>query len=281
MTEPLFFVMRHGQTAGNELNIYRGWSNDEFAQLDADGREGVRESAIFLKNVGYTFPLIITDDLDRTQESAKIAASILDIREIITVPELKPLNVGDFTGESKEEYPLHEYMNDHNKKIPGGESLGEFDVRMGEVFATVLDTVIKLKQPVLLILHGSSISFLNNHMSKDAKHVGYEGLVKPSGVLVFTEDGIIPCTKLRTPFHNNPYADGTALSGFVTDEENRPPRECWNCRYYQKDPNVYTGSCMNIIVRIDPQNQLRKQTDGTIAVGERDCCNSFRNKIST
>src|ERR1700675_435142 len=101
MVEPLFFAMRHGETNGNKDANYGGWSNSPDAQLSPEGREGVRESALFFKDCGYTFPLIICDDLDRTKETASICASILGIRAIEIVPNLKPLDVGDFTGKSK------------------------------------------------------------------------------------------------------------------------------------------------------------------------------------
>lgn len=281
MIEPLFFILRHGATASNSKDNYRGWSNRPEAQLSPEGREGVRESALFLKNCGYKFPLILTDELDRTQETASIASSILDIREIETVPGLKPLNVGDWTGKSKIEHPVDPYLKHPEKKIPGGESHNEFDIRMAKVFSDILELIEEIKHPILIIAHGSTVSFLHNHMTKKAgEEVGYEGLVNPSGVLVFTEDGIIPLIKKRTPVRN-PYKDGTRVAGFVTEEENKPPRECWNCRYSQKDIQTGLISCGNLMVRLDPELKEQRQTDGTVAVGERDCCDFFRNKIST
>lgn len=281
MTDILFMVMRHGKTKGNDLQEYRSWSNGPNAQLDAEGREGVYESSIYLKGMGYDFPMILCDDLDRTQETASIAASILGIKEIETVPGLKPLNVGDFTGKPKKDHPLDYYLKNADTPIPGGESHNQFDTRMKKVFGDVLDTIIETKQPLLLIGHGSTVSFLHNHMTrKPGEDVGYEGLVKPSGLLMFTKEGIIPLTKLKDAF-KNPYADGTALAGFVDEDENVPPRECWNCRNFTRDPQTNTGSCTHMIVRIDPELQSRRQTDGTVAVSDRDCCNYFRNKIST
>ena len=278
MDQPLFFAIRHGETFSNDSGNYRGWSNSDEAQLSPVGREGVRESAIFLKNVGYDIPLILCDDLDRTQETAHIVADILGIKEIETVPELKPLNVGDFTGKSKKDHPIEPYLKNPSIKVPGGESHNEFDVRMKKVFGDVLDLILKIKKPILVIVHGSNVSFLNNHLTQTPDEVGYEGLVNPSGVLVFTSKGIIPLTKKRDA-HKSPYKDGTALSGFVTDEENKPPRECWNCRNFQRDPQTYLGECTHLLVRIDPELQHRKQDNGTIAVGEKDCCDNFRNAI--
>jgi broad specificity phosphatase PhoE len=278
MDQPLFFVMRHGETHSNDSGNYRGWSNEPEAQLSEAGKEGVRESAIFLKRTGYKFPLILCDDLDRTQETAAITADILGITQIETVPNLKPLNVGDWAGKSKKDHPIEPYLKSPDTVIPGGESHNQFDARMKKVFGDIMDLILKVKQPILIIGHGSTVSFLHNHMTETTTEVGYEGLTNPSGVLVFTVKGIIPLTKKRHPV-DNPYKDGTIVSGFVTDEENRPPRECWNCRNFQRDPQTYLGECTHILVRIDPELQSRKQTNDTIAVSDKDCCDNFRNAI--
>lgn len=280
MIEPLFFVLRHGKTAGNSKDEYRGNSNRPEAQLSPEGRDGICESAIFLKGCGYTFPLIITDDLDRTKESAQIVASILGIKEIELVPSMT-VDVGDYTGKSKKDFPLDEFIKDKNKKIPGGETVNEANARFAKITADVLELVEKIKSPVLIVAHGSFVSFLHNHMTKNpGQSVGYEGLCHPSGVLVFTADGIIPLIKKREPVRN-PYKDGTRVAGFVTDEENVPPRECWNCRYFNRDAQTNLGGCKNLLVRIDPEVASQRQSDGTVAVGDRDCCDMFQNKIGT
>ena len=184
-------------------------------------------------------------------------------------------------GKSKIDFPIEPYLHNPDKRIPGGETHSEFDIRMAAVFSDILELIEEIKHPILIIGHGSTVSFLHNHMTKKpGVEVGYEGLVHPSGVLVFTADGIIPLIKKRTPVRN-PYKDGTRVSGFVTDEENKPPRECWNCRYSQKDVQTGLISCGNLMVRLDPELTDQRQTDGTVSVGERDCCDFFRNKIST
>src|SRR5882724_4959930 len=110
----LFALGRHGRTSGNKDNLYRGWSNEDFAQLDAAGRNDAREEGIFLQGTGLKFPIIITDDLDRTGETAEIIASILGIKKesILRDKRLRPLNMGDWTGKSKEKHPLEEFMKD-------------------------------------------------------------------------------------------------------------------------------------------------------------------------
>lgn len=191
----LFVLVRHGRTAGNDKNIYRGWSNAPFAQLDDDGRQDAREAGIFVRGLDLDFGAIITDDLDRTSESAQIVADILGLKEIIHDKRLRPINVGDFTGESKDEHPLEEYQNDKAKKIPGGTSINEFNKVQAKVFQDIMELIAEIKKPVLVVGHGSNASFLNNATSKH--QVGYEGITDPGGVMAFDKDGIAPLLKKR------------------------------------------------------------------------------------
>lgn len=280
MTKVLFYVVRHGETFSNEDNCYRGWSNGPKAQLDLAGREGVREAGIFLLSAGLYFPLILSDDLDRAEETKAILADVLNIQVSETEPLLRPLNVGDFTGKPKKEYPLDKYIEDKSLRIPGGETLNEFNLRQAATFDGIVELVERLGKPILIVAHGSNVSFLHNHFNppQDGK-IGYEGLVHPSGVLMFTTDGIIPLTKKRS-VTKSPLQDGTALTGFVTDEENHPPRDCWNCRNFVRNADGQ-GSCNHPLVMIDPEIQNKKREDGTIIVGDNDCCNNFRNRINT
>lgn len=78
--------------------------------------------------------------------------------------------------------------------------------------------------------------------------------------------------------------DGTPLTGFVTDKENRPPRQCSNCMYYQEsEPH---DGCNNKHVMADPKARAkaaanglgRANQDGTVPVKDLWCCNFMKNK---
>lgn len=270
--KPLFFAVRHGETNGNRGNTYRSWSNGPDAQLNGAGRDGIREAALFLQKSQQSFPLIISDDLDRSIESRGILKSILQIPVEQTDKRLRPLNVGDFTGKSKTDHPLEEYLKNKSKVIPGGESVNQFDKRQATFFDHVAEIVEKLGKPILIVGHGSTVSFLYNHFNR-AGEIGYEGLTNPGGVLMFTAKGIEPLTKKREEAPSL-FKSGTAVSGFVTEEQNPQPRACWHCKYYQRDVNDL-GGCINPLVRVDPALASQRQSDGTVAVGEEDCCDSY------
>jgi len=75
-------------------------------------------------------------------------------------------------------------------------------------------------------------------------------------------------TYLRKKYASD--SDGTALSGFVTEKENKLPRECGNCKW------MHSASCHNPLVMIDPQV---KGTPGKPkSVDKTDCCNNYQNK---
>lgn len=67
--------------------------------------------------------------------------------------------------------------------------------------------------------------------------------------------------------------DGTKLSGYVTAEENRPPRECGNCKWYGM---VEQDHCSHPLVMIDPE--VHGEHGKPKEVGEDDCCDNFQNR---
>jgi broad specificity phosphatase PhoE len=279
---PLFYVCRHGRTDNNSKGNYRGWSNKADAQLSPSGREDARQAGLWLLDKKLQFEVAIVDDLDRTQETAKIVCGIIGTQHIITDKRARPLNVGDFTGKSKEKFPLESFIKDKNKVIPGGESINQFNKRQGGLFDNILETIEKTGKKLLFFGHGSNTSYLANavRLNKNLPEVGYEGLVNPGGILQFTNVGIFPLTNKREgSVVEMPFKDGTLLAGFVDEKDNRPPRECWNCRNFVNQPTG--GECNHSLVKIDPELQVRKVDNGNIAVGDRDCCDNFRNKVAS
>lgn len=274
----LFFVVRHGKTAGNAANKYRAWSNEPEAQLTGEGRDLVRESALWLQKSGQKFPLIISDDLDRAVETRNILQGILQIGTAETDARLRPLNVGELTGKSKADFPIDKYLKDKNLVIPGGESVNQFNARQAKFFDDVASIVEKLGRPILLVGHGSTVSFLHNHFNAGAA-VGYEGLVNPAGILMFTSKGIEPLTNKREGAQSS-MAQGTATSGYVEPSENREPRSCWNCYWFSRD-QIDTPLCGNPVVRVDPALTKQRTESGLVIVNEDGCCNYFRNKIGS
>jgi hypothetical protein len=68
--------------------------------------------------------------------------------------------------------------------------------------------------------------------------------------------------------------DGTKKAGFVTAEDNRPPRQCDHCRWMAE------ASCTNPLVTADDEvgeKYKRKRNNlGNWEVEPTDCCNHFQ-----
>lgn len=263
MASILFYGVRHGRTQGNEDGRYRGWSNKEFAQLAPEGKNDIMEAALFFKKQGITFPIVLSDDTDRAKESLQILAKILDISETEIDKRLRPLNVGDFTGKPKDEYPLDDYFKNPKKKIPGGESTGEFDRRIAKIMADILELVATLKEPVLVILHGSTISFLHTTINKE--QVGYEGLVEPGGVVSVSAKEVLPLLKKSARQADRPEKKSSSSGSQSKESYALPGKDnlairvpkggsmCKNCKYLdrntmkdckQKDFIAFNGSSL-------------------------------------
>lgn len=283
MTTPLFYVIRHGRTEGNEKGIYRGWSNEKFAQLAPEGREDVEKAAEFLKKIGVSSPIILSDDLSRALESEAIAAKILGISEVEVDKRLRPLNVGEFTGKPKDDHPLDEYMKNPNKVIPGGESFNQFNKRLAKVFQDVLELIAQLKQPVIIIGHGSTLSFLNH--SGGNQEMGYEGIVHPGGVAVFTGDGLTPLFAKKLPDSDSNKLDQSVVLYMTGSEIGRPEgARCADCKTFIKGGKcglvegaisgekgvcgLYVFGTSNLITE---PGTLSKETAGYVEIGSTNC----------
>lgn len=237
----LFFTGRHGRTAANDKNIYRAWSNAPEAQLSSDGRDDAEQMGEFFKRNLIPIKVIITDNLDRTHQTAKIVAKILGVGEVYTTPKLRPLNMGDWTLKSKQEYPIDEFLQDTSKVIPGGESIDGFDRRESDIFGRVLKVAQQTTDGfVLVVCHGSNNSFLNNRLyfpQDKAMKVGYEGLVNPGGVVMATDSQLCPLTNVR---HKDPLIQISKNFSLPRNHEPgmRVPKggsSCLKCEYLGDD----------------------------------------------
>lgn len=75
---------------------------------------------------------------------------------------------------------------------------------------------------------------------------------------------------MENPLH---LYDGTRLSGFVTAEENQPPRQCSNCIFYKHD------HCEHPVVMIDCE--VPGEHGKPKPVEDDDCCNGFQSPGKT
>lgn len=160
MIKKEIFIVRHGQTEFNRLNIVQGSGiNMEL------NNEGIRQAAQFYEAYkNYPFQHVFVSGLIRTYQSVK--AFIDNGLAYTVVPELNEISWGDFEGKEQTTEQKTYYWNAVNAwskgeldvKIPGGESPIELQNRQ----KIALDIILKSPyETVLVCMHGRAMkSFL-------------------------------------------------------------------------------------------------------------------------
>jgi isoleucyl-tRNA synthetase len=147
-----YFAMRHGYGQHMDAGVVSSLDHDSY-HLTEDGKKGILAQAENLKKDGIT--KIIVSPLIRTQETAKIAASILGIpeSEIITDVRLREYDFGEFDGKPWQEYV--DYRKTHvigyDQKL-GGSSLLETKQRFGD-FMYEIESKYQ-NERILIVTHG-------------------------------------------------------------------------------------------------------------------------------
>lgn len=126
------WIIRHGMTALNSEHggddRVRGWRD---VPLTKAGHEEAARLAQKLKNTDID--VLYHSPLSRATDTAKVIAKTTGAK-LIALEELKPWNVGKFTGErTSDVHPILARFccETPNKAVPGGES---FDTFMARVF---------------------------------------------------------------------------------------------------------------------------------------------------
>ncbi len=118
--------MRHGETAANYDKICCG-GDREMPMIDS-GRQQVRTAAEILRNHRLIPQVIITGDLQRTVESAKIIQNELNpLAQILIDQDLNERHLGDWNGQTQ---AVINPIMIAGETPNGGESRAEFRSRM-------------------------------------------------------------------------------------------------------------------------------------------------------
>lgn len=270
----LFFLARHGETKLNEDGNYRGWSNGPDAQLNKDGLQSAHDAAKFLVSLKQSFSKIICSPLDRTQLTAAIIAEYLGLADIEIDDRLRPLNVGDLAGQPKKYNPVTPYLENKNKRFPGGETVNEFESRQHE-FADELLELVQRHSGILIVAHVSNIMYWWNVQTgeKSDEYLGETSdIVLPGGVAMVTENTTIPIFKPNPEsvgIFEEPEIDVDAIrgepgTGFEV-RGGKGPFECGNCEYF-KNGNACSQKDMK------EKSKQPRHKNGDVVVAKEDCC---------
>lgn len=126
-------LIRHGATKLNNDDVsvdrIRGWKD---VPLSADGREEAKRLGHKLANSGDLPDVIVSSDLCRAEETAKIISQITGVPVAENNRSFRPWNVGKYAGQlSKDAIPILADYAEHQPatKLPDGESFNDFRVR--------------------------------------------------------------------------------------------------------------------------------------------------------
>ena len=154
------YLVRHGQSVGNERQLFFGWSDHPLTEL---GREQARQAAEKLKEVSFT--RCISSDLIRAWDTALICAADRGI-EVEADPALREQDMGgmeDLTfAQAQERYgELFERMLDDWIHVdpPGGESVAHMIRRVG----ACVDEIVRRGEDALIVAHNGSLSLILRH----------------------------------------------------------------------------------------------------------------------
>lgn len=123
----LICLIRHGQTAWNKEEVFRGTTD---VPLDHFGRKQAAALGPYLEKRGLKKPLILTSPLMRALETGQLCAQAFPSAAVKTDQAFTDLDFGSWQGQSKNEvarlYPdLFEQWQREPEKVvfPGGENL--------------------------------------------------------------------------------------------------------------------------------------------------------------
>ena len=153
-------LLRHGKTEGNLLGRYNGRTDEP---LCAEGIAGAEKARHFPEIL-----LVYASPLQRTQQTAKIC---FPSAEIITIPDLREMDFGDFEGRTADEM---EHDADYRAWVaggcvdvcPNGEGIPGFAQRAATAFAgCVQDAIAREEKRVGFAVHGGVIMAVMNAFS--------------------------------------------------------------------------------------------------------------------
>ena len=153
-------LTRHFQTRANADGRILGWSDSEAC---ADAKTDIDYIESRLRDFGITIDRIISSDLERSRQTAKIHADHLGLTQVTESADLNEINYGRLQSLPKAEvprlYPRHK--KDPDFVYPDGESFRQMQERsIG--FVSSLITALP-DETLLIVAHAGVIRGLISH----------------------------------------------------------------------------------------------------------------------
>lgn len=157
MARRLVYLTRHGET---DWNVAGRWQGHTDVPLNDNGRAQARAVAEALRGEGL--PAIVSSDLSRAEETARIIGTSLGIELAYVDADLRERMFGIFEGLTLEECErIHPeaWRGWVEKQVPatGVESPEAVAVRMTAAIGRAAERVARDDSPVLLVTHGGAL----------------------------------------------------------------------------------------------------------------------------
>ncbi len=154
------YLVRHGQSVGNERGVFYGLSDHPLTDL---GREQALQAAEKLREVSFT--RCVASDLSRAWDTALICAEGRGVA-VEADPRLREQDMGEMEDMPFEEGfarwgdDFHQMLRDWaHVAPPGGEDVAHMKERVG----AAVDELVARGEDVLLVAHGGTLSLILSH----------------------------------------------------------------------------------------------------------------------
>lgn len=180
-------LVRHGESVWNATGRWQGWADPPLSEL---GRRQARLAAAAVTDVladaGTDVAAVVSSDLRRAHDTARILTSALGLGPVSVEPDLRERHVGEWTGLTRSDIEAR-WTNAARllappRRPPGGERIETFTDRV----LGALERVAGRHRGVgvLAVAHGGVIRTVERHL-----HLAFEPLPNLGGLWVSIDGG--------------------------------------------------------------------------------------------